>query len=87
MIDSQSQELNNRFNEMNMMLLYMDCLDPTNSFIYDKIKLLQFAKFYPNEFSIVELIALKHQLDNYILGMRSNNQFLKLWELVDLLKN
>ena len=70
---SQSQKLNNRFNEVNMKLLCMNCLDPTNSFTYNKIKLLQFVEFYPNEFSTVELIAFEHQLDNYILGMRSNN--------------
>ena len=69
-----------------MMLLCMDYLDPTNSFIYDKIKLLQFVKFYPNEFSIVELIALEHQLDNYILGMRSNNQFFEIMRVNGLVK-
>ena len=74
-IDSQSQKLNNRFNEVNMMLFCMDCLDPTDSFTYDKIKLLRFAKFYPKEFLIVELIALEYQLDNYILDMRFSNQF------------
>ena len=58
-IDSQSQELNNRFNEVNMKL-YMDCLNPTNSFTYDKIKLLRFIEFYLNEFSTVKLIALEY---------------------------
>ena len=88
-IDSQLQELNNRFNEVNMeLLLYMVCLDPANSFsTYDKTKLFRFAEFYSNEFSTVELIALEHQLDNYILDVRSTTNFLKLWELVDLLKN
>ena len=42
MIDSQFQELNNRFNEVNMqLLLCMVCLNPVNSFsTYDKTKLL-----------------------------------------------
>ena len=41
-IDSQLQELNNRFNEVNMeLLLCMVGLDPSNSFFsYDKTKLL-----------------------------------------------
>ena len=41
-IDSQLQELINRFNEVNMeLLLYMVCLDSVNSFsTYDKTKLL-----------------------------------------------
>ena len=78
-IYSQSQELNNYFNEVNMkLLLCMDCFHPTNSFTYDKIKLLRFIEFYPNKFSTVELIALEHQLDNYILGVHSNNQFFEI---------
>ena len=66
------------------MLLCMDYRDSTNSFIYDKIKLLRFVKFYSNEFLIVELIAFEYQLDNYILNIRSNNQF---FEIMSLLKN
>ena len=75
MIDSQLQKLNNHFNEVNIeLLLCMACLDPTNLFsTYDKTKLLQFAKFYPNEFLTVKLIAFEHQLDNYILSMHSDN--------------
>ena len=47
---------------MNMMLLCMDCLDLTNSFTYDKIKLFRFVKFYPNEFLRIELTALEYQI-------------------------
>ena len=88
MIDSQRQELNNCFNEVNMeLLLCMVCFDPTNSFsTYDKIKLFQFVKFYFNEFLIVESIALKHQLDNYILCMHSNNQFFKIMRVNGFVK-
>ena len=48
MIDSQLQELNNHFNEVNMeFLLCMICHDPTNSFsTYDKTKLFRFVEFY-----------------------------------------
>lgn len=75
-IDMQLQELNNRFNEVNTELLCMSCLDPSNSFsAYDKRKLLRFAKFYPSEFSPVELMILERQLDNYIAYVSSDGQF------------
>ena len=87
-IDSQFQELNNCFNELNMeLLLCMICLDPTNSFfIYDMTKLFRFTEFYLNEFSTVNFIALKHQLDNYIFDVRSNNQFSKIMRICGLAK-
>ena len=87
-IYSQSQELNTRFNKVNMkLLLCMVCLDSTNSFFtYDKIKLFRFVKFYFNEFSTVELIDLKHQFDYYILGVSSNNQFFKIMGVNGLAK-
>ena len=76
-IDLMLQELNNRFNEVNMeLLLCMAYLDQSNSFSeYDKVKLLRFAEFYPSDFSTLELIVLEHQLDNYILDVRYNDQF------------
>ena len=79
-INSQLQELDNHFNEVTMdLLLCMVCLDPANSFsVYDKTKLRQFTKFYPNDFLALELIALKHQLDNYILDVHSNSQFFEV---------
>ena len=73
---------------MNMkLLLCMVCHDQTNSFFsYDKTKLFRFAEFYPNEFSAVELIALEHQLDNYILDVRSNNQLFEIMRVSGLAK-
>ena len=69
------------------LLLCIVCLDPANSFsTYDKTKLLRFAEFYPNKFSAVELIALEHQLDNYILDVRSNNQFFEIMGVSGLAK-
>ena len=69
------------------LLLCMVCIDPTNSFsTYDKTKLFRFAEFYSNEFSTVELIALEHQLDNYILDVRSNNQFSEIMGVSGLAK-
>ena len=87
-INSQFKKLNNYFNEVNIeLLLCMACLDPTNLFsTYDKTKLLQFAKFYPNEFLTVKLIAFENQLDNYILDMHSNNQFFEIMGVSGLAK-
>ncbi|XP_031279445.1 zinc finger MYM-type protein 1-like [Pistacia vera] len=46
------QELNNRFDDVNMRLLQcMSSLDPSNSFVaFNKDRLLEFAKFYPTDF-------------------------------------
>ncbi|KAG6476303.1 hypothetical protein ZIOFF_065542 [Zingiber officinale] len=59
-LDMQLQELNDRFTEVNTeLLLCMECLSPENLFsAFDKEKLLQFAKFYPADFSSIEILAL-----------------------------
>ena len=87
-IDSQVQELNNRFSEVNTeLLLCMACLDPSDSFsVYDKSKLLQFAEFYRYDFPPLELMALGCQLDNYILDVSSNIQFSEVVGLTRLAK-
>ncbi|PIA27274.1 hypothetical protein AQUCO_08100010v1 [Aquilegia coerulea] len=66
-IDWQTQELGNRFNEVNTeLLLCMACLDPRDSFVsFDKQKLLRFAEFYPADFSAMELMT-------YIIDLRAN---------------
>ncbi|KAL5730391.1 hypothetical protein ACHQM5_003217 [Ranunculus cassubicifolius] len=87
-IDSQRQELNNRFNEVNSeLLLCVACLDPSNSFIaFDKAKLLRFAEFYPNDFTTLDLLRLGDQLENYVIDVRSSNEFLECHFLTDLAK-
>ena len=50
-------------------------------------KLFRFVEFYPDEFLVVELIALEYQLDNYILDVYSNNQFSKIMGVSRLTKN
>ena len=67
-IDLQLQELNNRFSEMNTdLLLCMACLNPSNSFVaFDKEKLIRLVKFYPSNFSGIDILALGSQLQNYI---------------------
>ncbi|GAV74989.1 Dimer_Tnp_hAT domain-containing protein [Cephalotus follicularis] len=72
-IDLQIRELNDRFNEVNTeLLICMACLDPSYVFsAFDKQKLIRLAKFYPSNFSPVELMVLESQLGTYILDVRS----------------
>ncbi|KAL5160757.1 Zinc finger MYM-type protein 1 [Glycine soja] len=79
-VDIQLQELNDRFTETNtQLLLCIDCLNPTNLFsTFDKARLIEFAKFYPSEFSAINLVMLDNQLETYIIDMRSNVEFSSL---------
>ena len=85
-IDTQLQELNNRFNEVNTeLLLCIACLNPSNSFAaFDKQRLIRFAQLYPKDFSHVELLALSDQIENFIIDVRSNEEFLSLKGISDL---
>lgn len=76
-VDMQLQELINRFNKINSRLLIcMTCLCPNNLFsTFDKTKLIDFAKFYPNEFLIISLVMLDNQLETYIIHMHMNAEF------------
>ena len=56
----------------------MACLIPTDSFsTFDKERLVRFAQFYASDFSVIDLVALDHQL-NYIADMSTSNEFLEL---------
>jgi hypothetical protein len=85
-IDQIRQELDNRFDEVNMeLLICMSALNPFNSFnSYDAYKVLRLAKFYPKDFSSVELIRLELQLDNFIDDMRKDDRFKGLNNLGEL---
>ena len=85
-IDMQLRELNNRFSEANTdLLLFMACLNPSNSFVaFDKEKLIRLAKFYPSDFFRTDILALDSQLQNYIFNMHSNDFFLELQEVSKL---
>ena len=76
-IDLQLQELNNRFNEINTeLLLWMVCLDPSTSFsAFNLRKLLRFAKFYPSDFSSLDIMLLEEQLEIYIEDVKYNDDF------------
>jgi hypothetical protein len=85
-IDMQLQELNIRFSEENTeLLLCMACLNPSNSFFaFDKQKLIRLAKFYPSDFCGTDFMALDIQLQNYIVDVRCNDDFLELEGIGDL---
>ncbi|ESR41960.1 hypothetical protein CICLE_v10013753mg [Citrus x clementina] len=87
-LDLQLQELNNRFNEVNMeLLLCLACLCPNDAFTaFDKDKLVRLAQFYPKDFSPIELMALKTQLQIYIMDIRSSTEFAELKGISDLAK-
>ena len=85
-IDQISQELDNRFDEVNMELLScMSAFSPSNSFAsFDAQKVRRLAEFYPNDISGNHLLKLEFQLDNYIDDMRRDETFQGLDNLVDL---
>ncbi|KAM3244191.1 hypothetical protein ACQJBY_055857 [Aegilops geniculata] len=85
-IDQISQELENRFDEINMELLScMSALNPANSFAaFDAQKVRRLVEFYPKDFSSADFIHLELQLDNYIDDMRNDENFQGLGNLVDL---
>ncbi|KAH9800823.1 TTF-type domain-containing protein [Citrus sinensis] len=76
-LEMQIQELSNRFNETNTeLLLCVACLCPNDSFAtFDKQKLLRLAEFYPNDFSLADLVPLETQLNVYIMDVSSDNNF------------
>ncbi|KAJ3698945.1 hypothetical protein LUZ61_002650 [Rhynchospora tenuis] len=82
-IDLILQELNDRFTEINTELLRcMSCLHPRSNFsAFDKVKLIELAHYYPNDFSNSELCILESQLDCYIHDLRADQDFSQLNEM------
>ncbi len=76
----QLQELNNRFTEVNTeLLICVGCLDPNHSFCsFDNERLICLAKFYPSDFSPLQLMILDDQLENYIVFLKSKRGFINL---------
>ncbi|KAI8556872.1 hypothetical protein RHMOL_Rhmol05G0289700 [Rhododendron molle] len=80
-IDSQWNELNNRFKEDTMELLVLNTsLDPRDGFrsfkIEDACKLAE--KYYPMDFTEHEKQHLKYQLQNYKLDVPNHMEFQNL---------
>jgi hypothetical protein len=58
------------------LLSCMTVLNPSNSFaLFDAHKVYSLAEFYPNDFSISDLLRLEMQLDNYIDDIRREDSF------------
>ncbi|XP_028077986.1 uncharacterized protein LOC114279900 [Camellia sinensis] len=86
-VDSQLQELNNRFEEDVMELLVLSsALDPRDGYrsfnIEDICKLAN--KFYPMDFFEQEKLHLKYQLENYKLDISILLEFQKLSTISEL---
>ena len=65
----------------------MACLNNSNLFCaFDKQKLVYLAEFYPCDFFGTDLMALDIQLQNYIVDMHSNDTFLELKGIGDLVR-
>ncbi|XP_057793165.1 uncharacterized protein LOC131009774 [Salvia miltiorrhiza] len=85
-IDLLLQELDNRFDEVNMeLLICMASLYPKDGFSsYDKEKVLKLATFYPSEFSSIDLLTLECQLAIFMEDMRRDNEFQNLDDISSL---
>ncbi|GAV56929.1 Dimer_Tnp_hAT domain-containing protein, partial [Cephalotus follicularis] len=86
-IDSQLQELNNRFNDTTMELLVLcSALDPRDNYklfkVDDICKLA--AKFYPDDFTEQEKLYLRIQLQHYELDVPNHAELKKLLTIAEL---
>jgi len=73
----QFNEVDDCFTETSTeLLLCVACLNSSDSFsAFNKEKLIHLTLFYPNEFSIVDLMVLGDQVDTYIIDLRSDDEF------------
>jgi hypothetical protein len=85
-IDRQLQEFDDRFDEVNTeLLICMAAFNPLNSFAaFDKDKLVKLARFYPNDFTSLELLHLPAQLNLYITDMCNDERFANVRSLAEL---
>ncbi|KAL6593950.1 hypothetical protein ACP70R_048851 [Stipagrostis hirtigluma subsp. patula] len=85
-INKQLEELDKRFSKESLELVCLaSCLNPRNSFqAFDKDKLIEFARFYPTEFSDTAIGALDLQLQVFIKDVRSDARFHEISALRDL---
>lgn len=65
----------------------MRSLNPIHSYsAFNITKLLNFALFYPEDFSIYDIVVLENQLETYIMNMCSNDEFLAIKDIATLAK-
>ena len=63
----------------------MACLNLSDSFsTFNEEKLIRLAHFYPNEFSIVDFMALGDQLDMYIIDLHGDDEFFGIEGIANL---
>ncbi|TVU46989.1 hypothetical protein EJB05_06563 [Eragrostis curvula] len=75
-INIHLNELNMRFSEQSSALVLSSCLNPRNSFqAFDKDKLIEYAQFYPSDFSGSNIVALDLQLESFISDMHHDIRF------------
>ncbi|KAL6593949.1 hypothetical protein ACP70R_048850 [Stipagrostis hirtigluma subsp. patula] len=76
-INIHLNELEKRFSKQSAALVLLSsCLNPRNSFqAFDKDKLVEFAQFYPSDFSDSDIVALDFQLQAFITDVRSDVRF------------
>jgi hAT family C-terminal dimerisation region len=84
----QLEELNSRFTKINIeLLICVSCLDLKNSFSsFNKGKLLELAHLYLSDFNQFEFLILASQLENYIMDVQDETDFLEINNLVELSK-
>ncbi|XP_010527160.1 PREDICTED: uncharacterized protein LOC104804546 [Tarenaya hassleriana] len=80
------QELNDRFDEINSeLLICMASLSPADSFReFNMPNLVKLAEFYPDDFSFLEKVSLRHELSIYIDNLTKDDRFSNLTNLGDL---
>ncbi|XP_061370735.1 uncharacterized protein LOC133313390 [Gastrolobium bilobum] len=86
-INTQVQELGDRFDNVNTKLLEcLSCLHPHDSFsTFNKEKLIEFARFYPLEFDeLANIPFLSSSLSNFIVDVRADSDFVNLKSISDL---
>jgi hypothetical protein len=87
-LDMLGKEFHDRFNEVNSeLLLCMSALSPSDLFChFDKEKLMQLAKFYPDDFNHKDMVTLEHELALYIDNLLHDTRFASLDSIGDLAK-
>ncbi|XP_042027131.1 uncharacterized protein LOC121774298 [Salvia splendens] len=87
-LDLLTQEIENRFPEINTELLTcMNCLSPKNSFAsFNVDKLVRLAELYPADFSSIECMSLPYQLKTYINDIVDKVEFSNIEDLRNLAK-
>lgn len=87
-LDLLGEEFSDRFNEVNSeLLLCMSALNPSDLFCgFDKKKLAELAKFYPDDFNHKDMVTLEHELGLYIDNILHDERFSSLDSIGDLAK-